>query len=76
MGDSFHWLDVERIAEDLAETHPGTDPLTVNFVDLRNLIEVLPGFEPEPEHPVNERILETIQALWNEEFRNLEHDDN
>lgn len=76
MSDSFHWLDVERIAEELADAHQGADPLTVNFLDLRDLIEALPGFEPDPDHPVNERILETIQAMWNDEYRDLERDDD
>jgi len=76
MSDSFHWLDVERIAEELADAHPGTDPLRVNFMDLRSLIESLDGFEEQDGHPVNERILETIQAMWNEEFRDLERDDD
>ncbi len=65
--DSFHWLDVERIAEELALAHPSRDPFTLAFPDLRRLVESLPGFEPRAEHPVNERILETIQALWDQE---------
>ena len=27
----FHWLDVQRIGEELAEAHPEADPLTVTF---------------------------------------------
>ena len=60
----FHWLDVERIAEELADAHPGLDPTSINFVELRDMVERLDGFEAQPGHPVNERILETIQALW------------
>lgn len=65
--DSFQWLDVERIAEELALAHPSRDPFAVAFPELRRLVEALPGFEPRAEHPVNERILETIQTLWEQE---------
>jgi FeS assembly protein IscX len=66
-GKTFGWLDVDRIGEELAERHPGMDPLKVRFTDLRKLVEALPGFKEEPGHPVNERILETIQMRWNGE---------
>ncbi len=65
--DSFHWLDVDEIALRLFEANPSVDPLTIRFTDLRRTVEALPGFEPQPGHPVNEKILETIQRLWNEE---------
>jgi FeS assembly protein IscX len=64
---SFGWLEVRRIAEELADRHAATDPLTVRFVDLRRMVEALPGFREEPGHPVNEKILETIQAYWQDE---------
>jgi FeS assembly protein IscX len=67
MTGAFHWLDVERIAEELADAHEDVNPLDVNFVDLREMVENLIGFEPQDDHPVNERILETIQVLWLEE---------
>lgn len=76
MGDTFHWLDVERIAEELAERHPDRDPFSVNFVELRKLVEGLPGFREEPGHPVNERILEAIQVGWHEEREDLRADDD
>jgi len=75
MPDSYGWLDVDRIAEELADAHPKTNPTQVNFVDLRDLVRALPGFEEDPAHPVNERILETIQALWIEEREGIERDD-
>lgn len=62
--DQLGWLDVEEIAERLAEAHPSVDPMTVRFTQLRAMVEALEGFEPDPDHPVNERILETIQGLW------------
>ena len=72
----FHWLDVERIAEELADAHPGLDPTKVNFVELRDMVEHLEGFEAQPGHPVNERILETIQALWTAERDDEAADDD
>lgn len=67
MGKTFGWLDVDRIAEELADTRPEIDPLTVRFTDLRRMVESLSGFSPDPAHPVNEKILEAIQASWNGE---------
>ncbi len=76
MSRSFGWLDVQRIAEELADRHPDTDPYTVRFTDLRTLVEALPGFEPDPKHPVNEKILETIQVNWAEERDDLPAEDD
>lgn len=67
MGDTFHWLDVERIGEELHDAHPELSPLSIKFVELRDLVKALPGFEEQPGHPVNERILEAIQMAWLEE---------
>ena len=67
MSKTFGWLDVVRIAEELADRHPGVDPLTIKFVDLRRMVAELPGFVEEPGHPVNEKILETIQMHWHGE---------
>ena len=41
--------------------HPGVDPLTVNFVDLRDWVLALRDFEDDPAR-CGERILEAIQA--------------
>ncbi len=76
MPNTFGWLDVEHIAEDLVDRFEDTDPITVNFVDLRAMVEELPGFEADPAHPVNERILETIQANWIEEREEFGDDDD
>ncbi|MFT3684263.1 MAG: Fe-S cluster assembly protein IscX [Phycisphaerales bacterium] len=62
--DTFGWLDVDLIGEKLAESFRGRDPLRVRFTELRALVESLPGFAPDPDHPVNEKILEAIQAEW------------
>lgn len=64
MSDTFHWLDVDRIAEELCDAHPQKDPLDVRFPDLRNLVVELDGFLEQKGHPVNERILEAIQMAW------------
>lgn len=66
-GRSFHWLDVERIAEELADRHPALRPLEVRFPALRDLVKALPGFVEQPGHAVNEKILEAIQMRWLEE---------
>ncbi|MGE3109260.1 MAG: Fe-S cluster assembly protein IscX [Phycisphaerales bacterium] len=65
--DTIGWLDVQRIAEELADRHPGVNPFSVKFVELRRMVEALPGFAEQPGHPVNEKILETIQMLWSGE---------
>jgi len=69
--DTFHWLDVQRIAEELADTHPEIAAYSVNFPDLRRMVEALEGFEERQGHPVNERILEEIQRLWHAEADEL-----
>ncbi len=66
---TFGWLETELIGELLAEAHPDKDPLRMRFVELRALVTALPGFREEPGHPVNEKILEHIQAAWIEEAR-------
>ncbi|MBY0311246.1 MAG: Fe-S cluster assembly protein IscX [Phycisphaerales bacterium] len=61
---TYGWLDIHRIAEELADAHPGRDPLKLRFVELRAMVERLPGFAADPSHPVNEKILESIQMAW------------
>lgn len=60
------WIDVLDIAIELYETKPDVDPLTVNFVDLRNWVMALDGFDDDPNR-CNEKILEAIQGAWIEE---------
>lgn len=62
--DEFHWLDVDRIGEELAIAFPSRDPLSVRFPELRDMVRALPGFTEKTGHPVNEKILEAIQAAW------------
>lgn len=67
MDESFHWLDVDLIGEALHERYPDRDPMRVGFVELKKLVLALPGFKEQAGHPVNERILEEVQAHWIEE---------
>ena len=76
MTDTYHWLDVDRIAEELADTHPTQDPSSISFPNLKRLVEELDGFEEQGGHPCNERILETIQANWIVEHEDLVEDDD
>ena len=63
---ALKWTDTLDIAIELDDAHPEADPLHVNFVDLRNWIMALDGFDDAPEH-CGERILEAIQMAWIEE---------
>lgn len=65
--DTFGWTDIEDIALALIEEHPDVDPTSVRFDRLREMVEDLEDFEPEPGQMVNEQILEAIQAAWIEE---------
>ncbi len=76
MGGTFGWLDVDQIAELLHERHPDIDPYAVRFPELRAMTKALPGFAEQPGHPVNERILETIQARWIEEREDSRESDD
>ncbi|MFY1666916.1 Fe-S cluster assembly protein IscX [Pseudomonas sp. Pseu.R1] len=60
---SYGWNDVQRIAEELAEAHPGVDPYSVGFVKLQQMIKELPGFD-DTSGRVGEKVLEAIQPLW------------
>jgi FeS assembly protein IscX len=64
---SFSWTDIEDIVLALDEAHPGVDPLSVRFTELRRMVEALDDFAPEPGQSPNEQILEAIQAGWIEE---------
>ena len=61
------WTDIDDIAIELLEAHPDVDPLSINFVDLRNWVMALPGFDDDPARS-GEKILEAIQAAWIEEL--------
>lgn len=61
------WTDILDIAIELTETKPDVDPRYVNFVDLRNWVMELDGFDDDPNR-CGEKILEAIQAAWIEEM--------
>ena len=60
------WTDINDIAIELADSKPDTDPLKVNFVDLRNWVMALPDFNDDPNR-CGEKILEAIQQAWVDE---------
>jgi len=60
------WTDTLDIAIALDEAHPDVDPMTVNFVELRQWVLELDEFDDDPEHS-GEKILEAIQMAWIEE---------
>ncbi|WP_303786439.1 Fe-S cluster assembly protein IscX [Azovibrio restrictus] len=60
------WTDINDIAIGLSEAHPDQDPLKLNFVDLRNWVLALPGFDDDPGR-CGEKILEAIQQAWIDE---------
>jgi FeS assembly protein IscX len=60
------WTDVNEIAIELSEAHPEQDPLKINFVDLRNWVLALPGFDDDAKRS-GEKILEAIQQAWIDE---------
>jgi len=60
------WTDSRDIAIALLERYPDQDPKAVNFVDLRNWVLELPGFDDDPKRS-GEKILEAIQMTWIEE---------
>ncbi len=76
MPEKLGWTDVEEIGIQLCEQHPGVDPLSVRFTQLRELVGQLPQFDPEPGHSVNETILEAIQAAWYEESQDIDRDED
>ena len=63
----MQWADITDIAIELCEAKPDTDPLTVNFVDLRQWVLNLPDFEGDPDR-CGEKLLEAIQAAWIDEL--------
>jgi len=62
------WTDSESIGIELYENSPGTDPLTVRFTDLRQMVLDLDEFDDAPDAS-NEAKLEAIQMAWYEEWK-------
>ena len=61
------WTDINDIAGDLFDAEPGLNPLSLRFTDLRDKVMGLNNFEGSVEN-CNEKILESIQMAWLEEF--------
>ncbi len=61
------WTDINDIAIGLSESKVDIDPRYVNFVELRQWVMELDGFEDDPNR-CGEKILEAIQAAWIEEL--------
>jgi len=62
------WLDVLDIAIELYEAYPTTDPQWISFPDLHKKVCELENFIGDPGKS-NEKILETIQSHWIEEYQ-------
>ena len=60
------WTDSLEIAISLEDTHPDIDPITINFVKLRELVIALEDFK-EGDTQCGEKILEAIQMCWIDE---------
>ena len=60
------WTDSLEIAISLEEAHPDIDPITINFVDLRQLVMALEDFDEANTH-CGEKVLEAIQMYWIDE---------
>ena len=60
------WTDSLEIAISLEEAHPDIDPLTINFVELRELVMALEDFN-EGNTNCGEKVLEAIQMCWIDE---------
>lgn len=62
------WQDTRAIGEALFEMHGNLDPLTVRFTDLHRWVTELPDFADDPKKS-NEKLLEAIQMVWYEEWK-------
>ena len=60
------WTDSLEIAISLEEAHPDIDPITINFVDLREFVMALEDFN-ESDTQCGEKVLEAIQMCWIDE---------
>ena len=60
------WTDSLEIAISLEEAHPDIDPITINFVELRELVMALEEFN-EGDTQCGEKVLEAIQMCWIDE---------
>ncbi|WP_378733951.1 Fe-S cluster assembly protein IscX [Nocardia brasiliensis] len=62
------WTDIEAIASALADKYPDVDPSSVKFVDLKNRVIGLDGFDDDRARVEDEpKILEAIHFAWIQE---------
>ena len=62
----INWTDSLEIAISLEEAHPDIDPITINFVKLREFVMALEDFSEDNTH-CGEKVLEAIQMCWIDE---------
>lgn len=62
------WQDYQEIGLQLFEKFPDKRPLDVRFTDLRQWVTELEEFDDDPSKS-NEKILEAIQMVWYEEWK-------
>jgi FeS assembly protein IscX len=60
------WTDTQRIAEELYDKFPDTDPKTIRFTDLYQWVMELEDFNDSADK-CGEKILEAIQMAWIDE---------
>ena len=60
---SLHWEDVGEIADEIYASYPETDPLSVSFPRLHQMIIGQDNFVDDPDR-ATERRLEEIQMSW------------
>jgi FeS assembly protein IscX len=60
------WTDSREIAIELSDKFPDVDPTKLHFVQLREWVLALDGFNDDPKH-CGEKILEAIQMAWMDE---------
>ena len=64
----LYWDMPEDIAEQLFETQPDTDPLSIRFTDLLRWVTELEDFSDDPQDS-SEGKLEAIQMAWLEIYK-------
>ena len=64
---ALNWTDSRQIGELLFEKYDTLNPLTVRFTDMHRWVLDLEDFEGSPEKS-NEKILESIQMAWYQEW--------
>lgn len=62
----MNWTDAEDIGIALFEKYPDTDPLSLRFTDLCQMIVELDEFDDDPKAS-SEGKLENIQMAWYDE---------